>query len=386
MTTLISFLGKGKERGGNYRRASYRFEDRARATSFFGMALAECLKPARLILVGTSGSMWDVFFEGDSVEGDAALLDLIDAVPQNAVTEAMLAAQAGRLSKKLGYPAECLLIDQARDERGQIDLLARLAEKLSENEHIALDVTHSFRHLPMLALVAARFLTRIKKVVVEDIYYGALEMTENEETPVVRLKGLIALLDWVDALASFDKDGDYGVFSSLLEAEGMPHPQAQALQNAAFLERVNHIEGARQKLTSTFEAIKTHPGLFGRFFRQELENRLLWARSPKIGQRELALAKIWLDRRDYLRSTIFLLEGLVTQEVYRLKGNHQDFQERDAARKNLSNNSRSFKKLDRLRNALAHGQRSDDDSIKRLLGDEKQLRAALEQYIKTPAQ
>jgi hypothetical protein len=38
---------------------------------------------------------------------------------------------------------------------------------------------------------------------------------------VLRLGGLLAMLDWVDALAPYDKDGDYGVFAPLLAADGM---------------------------------------------------------------------------------------------------------------------------------------------------------------------
>ncbi|MDR2689717.1 MAG: TIGR02221 family CRISPR-associated protein [Azoarcus sp.] len=382
MTTLISFLGKGKEAGKNYRQASYRFADQTRTTTFFGMALAKYLNPARLILVGTSGSMWDVFFENDAGD-DAALLDLIEAVPQSAVTAAMLATHTGRLSEKLGYQVECLLIDYARDEKGQIDLLDRLANKLSENEHIALDITHSFRHLPMLALVAARFLTRVKNIKVEDIYYGALEMTESDQiTPVIHLKGLLDLLDWVDALASYDKDGDYGVFSALLINDGMPEDRAKALQQASFLERVNHVAGACQQLGATFKAIDTHPGLMGKLFKEELENRIQWARKPDRAQRELALAEKWFDRRDYMRTAIFLLEGLITRELSHTSGGYDDHAQRDETRKRLDKENALFKQLDRLRNALAHGKRSPDKEINRLLNDEVQLRSMLEQCFK----
>ena len=61
-TTLVSFLGKntGDPKTG-YRNATYRFSDgRESTTPFFGLALAEALKPDRLVIFGTAGSMWDV--------------------------------------------------------------------------------------------------------------------------------------------------------------------------------------------------------------------------------------------------------------------------------------------------------------------------------------
>lgn len=385
MTTLISFLGKGRYDNDGYRTAKYRFDGAfMREVPFFGMALADYLKPDRLILVGTSGSMWDVFFEREASQIDESLLGLIEAVDADAVNAALLEGHAARLSERLGHPVDCVLIDYARDEAGQAMLLAQLAANLAEGEHIAIDVTHSFRHLPMLALIAARFLSRVKKVKVEDIYYGAYDMQDptSGEVPVLRLKGMLKMLDWVDALSSYDKDGDYSVFSDLLVEDGMPEGRARILESAAFQERVNHIEGARQKLSASLEAISTHQGPLGSLFRPELEARVAWVRKPERGQRELALAGAYLKRRDYLRTSIFLLEGLITSEVDRRKGISNDREEREEARKALGDGNKRFKKLDRLRNALAHGQRSQDNETAKLLNDENTLREAFKGFIK----
>lgn len=383
MTTLISFLGKGKEPGGQYRTAGYLFPDGLRTVPFFGMALTEHLKPARLLLVGTSGSMWDVFFEHEAPTGDEELLGLIEAVSTGTVDDAMLQGFAGRLAEKLRIPTQCLLIDYARDTAGQTRLLADLAEHLDEGEDIALDITHSFRHLPMLALVAARFLRSTKRITTTGIYYGALEMTPADgPTPVIQLRGLLDMLDWVDALSSYDKDGDFGVFSSLLEADGLASGVARQLQDAAFQERVNHVEGAKQKLSPSLDAIAEHTGPIGTLFKDELVRRVAWVRKNARHERELALASAYLDRRDYLRSSIFLQEGLVTGEVFKSRGDQNKRSEREEAIKTLRKGNTDFQHLERLRNALAHGQRSEDDTINRLLMDEEKLRETLRKLIR----
>ena len=385
MTTLISFLGKGRYEKDGYRHAKYRFDEAfVREVPFFGMALDDYLKPDRLILVGTSGSMWDVFFEREASQSDESLLELIEAVESDKVDAGLLEGHAGRLSERLGHPVDCVLIDYARDEAGQAKLLGQLAANLTEGERIAIDVTHSFRHLPMLALIAARFLTRVRNVLIEDIYYGAYDMkdTASEEVPVLRLKGMLKMLDWVDALSSYDKDGDYSVFAGLLEADGMPADKARDLQIAAFQERVNHVEGARQKLSPALDAIATHNGPLGALFRPELAARVGWVRNKDRWARELALANAYFARRDYLRTAIFLQEGLVTREVDRCKGNPNNFAEREEARKTLRDNNEEFKELEWLRNSLAHGQRSRDDKTARLLGDESTLKAWLQNALK----
>lgn len=385
MTTLISFLGKGRYEKDGYRTARYRFDGAfMREVPFFGMALDDYLKPDRLILVGTSGSMWDVFFEREGHQNDESLLELIEAVESDAVDTSLLQSHAGHLAERLGHPVDCLLIDYARDPAGQARLLGQLAASLTEGEHIAMDVTHSFRHLPMLALIAARFLTRVRNVLIEDIYYGAYDMKDpaSDEVPVLRLKGMLKMLDWVDALSSYDKDGDYSVFSGLLADDGMPEGRARILESAAFQERVNHLEGARQKLSASLEAIATHQGPLGSLFRPELEARVAWVRKPERSQRELALADAYLARRDYLRTAIFLLEGLITREVDRRKGIANNYEERDEARKALGQNDKRFKQLEWLRNALAHGQRSQDTATAKLLSDESALRDALQRFIR----
>ena len=385
MTTLISFLGKGRYEKDGYRTARYRFDGAfMREVPFFGMALDDYLKPDRLILVGTSGSMWDVFFEREGHQNDESLLELIEAVESDAVDTSLLQSHAGHLAERLGHPVDCLLIDYARDPAGQARLLGQLAASLTEGEHIAMDVTHSFRHLPMLALIAARFLARVRNVLIEDIYYGAYDMKDpaSDEVPVLRLKGMLKMLDWVDALSSYDKDGDYSVFSGLLADDGMAEGRARILESAAFQERVNHLEGARQKLSASLEAIATHQGPLGSLFRPELEARVAWVRKPERSQRELALADAYLARRDYLRTAIFLLEGLITREVDRRKGIANNYEERDEARKALGQNDKRFKQLEWLRNALAHGQRSQDTATAKLLSDETALRDALQRFIR----
>jgi CRISPR-associated Csx2 family protein len=229
INTLISFLGKGKaDPQTGYRTATYRFDAGfSRRVPFFGMALTEYLKPDRLVLVGTAGSMWDVFFEREGTDDDA-MLHLMAAVEAGQVDEEMLALPRQELAQQLGIPVDCLLIPYARDPAEQAEILRRLAGVVQPGENLSLDVTHGFRHLPMLALVAARYLARVVSVKVEELYYGALEMTTPDgETPVLRLGGLLAMLDWVEALAPYDKDGDSGVFAPLLPADGMDKGKAE---------------------------------------------------------------------------------------------------------------------------------------------------------------
>lgn len=382
MTTLISFLGKGKANPlGGYVPATYRFDASfSYAVPFFGLALTKYLKPDRLIVVGTRGSIWDVFFDREGHDDDARL-QLMAAVEEATVTEAMLDLPRQQLADQLRIRVDCLLIPYAQTADEQVEILRRLAEKVQSGERLWLDVTHGFRHLPMLALVAARYLARVVGVKVEEIFYGALEMTPpGGETPVLRLKGLLAMLDWVDALATYDKDGDYSVFAPLLVKDGMPEGRARLLAEAAYCERTSNPELGVKKLRSVLPSIETHDGPLGGLFRETLKERIGWSDGPTRHHRELSLADAYLKRSDYLRAATFLYEAFVTRTCYARKLDGNNRQHREEADESAKQETPAFRDLKNLRNALAHGVRSPGErgnETVETIADESRLHRAL---------
>lgn len=386
-TTLISLIGKGRlDPKTGYRTARYHYPDgQVRETPFFGMGLNDCIRPDKLILVGTRGSMWDVFFEHQKAGGDESILALINAVHTESVTQDMLTAPEQQLSARFGIPVQCLLIPYAENESEQAQILLELAGAVQPGEHIILDVTHGFRHLPMLALVAARYLKYVGRVQIQDVYYGALEMTGgNGETPVLNLGGMLRMLDWVEALAVYEHSGDYGIFKELFEADGMPADRTAMLGRAAYFERSSNPVQARQNLTGAFKHIQQHSGALGRLFSAPLAENVAWFEGESRAEWEISLADLYLARHDYLRAIIFMLEGFISLSVLRKRfSDVNDYDQREAARHEERFRSDDFQLLTKLRNAMAHGSlpsKSKNEIIKtarRLLLNEEVLELEL---------
>jgi CRISPR-associated Csx2 family protein len=235
MTTLISFLGTGDRKKG-YQKTTYLFDESIEITTqYIGLALIERTQPERMIILGTTGSMWDVFFEHQDSGSDDQLLQLMDAIDTQALTQEQLNPFSERLSKKLNVRVDCIIIPHARNAQEQVEILERLASILKIGETVSIDVTHGFRHLPMLALVAARFLQKTKNICTQHLYYGDLQMSVDRKAPVLVLDSMLHMLDWVDALSSYDKGGDYSVFADLLQKDGLAPNMADQLRQAAFL-------------------------------------------------------------------------------------------------------------------------------------------------------
>lgn len=383
MTTLISMLGKGNSQQG-YRTANYRFaDDFSREVPFFGLALMEYIKPEKLVLVGTTGSMWDVFFYHQNSD-DEKLVDLIEAVASNNVNDEILHWHAGQLSQKFGIPVQCLLTSYARDQGEQAELLGTLSDAVNPGSEITLDVTHGFRHLPMLALVAARYLTHVRNVTVNEVYYGALEMTDpaTAETPVLRLQGMLQMLDWVEALAVYERSGNYSIFGDLLKKDGMAANKAEQLSMAAFFEQCSNPVRAKETLTGIFDEVSHHAGPMGKLFSEPLTQRIGWFRHGNRARWDLELADSYLERKDYLRAVTYLFESVVSHAVLKTRGDINDYESRKDALGLARKEQPEIYALEHLRNAMAHGVRTRNDKVEKLLNNPQHLEQELRRLRK----
>lgn len=362
MSTLITFLGKGEQSTGGYRKARYAFPDGSeKETAFFGLAAAEVSRVETVRILGTSGSMWDVLVleHGNTTDHEAQWDELAAAVSRDSVSQAQLSAIESLLNRQGAHDFQLRLIPYGYDDREQIDILRAVTEGIDGAPGIVLDITHALRHLPMLGLLAAFYLRAATDAKIEGIYYGAFERTRNGLTPVLRLDGLLNLYDWIRALEQFNKDGDYSSFKHLFNREGLP---GDLLGEAAFLERIANASLGSQKLDSAMQKINNAAALSpaAALFAPLLKARTAWRNGGKRAARESALASDYLKRRDYLRATQFGYESLVSAAV---RNDPNNFDEREEAESYLYDKGKglppespgNFKTIKNLRNALAHG-------------------------------
>lgn len=389
----LSLLGGSSQidPGKRYRKARYDFgSGPGEPTEFFAAALLRHIQPGRLVILGTSGSMWDVLLES-LVPGDEhhdQLLELIDAAAGDRVVQAQLDELAPRLEAALATEVRLRLIPYGRTLAEQVAILQLMTADLDPGDTVNLDVTHGLRHLPMLAQMSALYLRKARRVTIGGIHYGALDMTRDGVTPVMDLKGLLEIADWVGALHTFDKDGDYGVFADLLEADGLSETETAQLRRSAFLERTSNAYLAQRSL-HTFTQSVTPDRFVGAasLFAAELEQRLDWHKKGDLYRWQSTLARQYLQRGDYIRTAIFGYEAFVTRLI---EPPEQDgeYTDRERAYKAYENDERGpvalkqdYFMLKNLRNALAHGNRPKDKKIAKIAEDPQRLPAELKRLL-----
>lgn len=385
--TLISFLGKAQKKEGQYRETHYEFENGAVETArFFTRALSNVIKPERLIILGTSASMWDVLCENLGADEHDQWVQLSDAVENDSVTQPLLDQFNAQVSEILNTDCRLKWIPYGDNLAEQVAILQKMAEDITDNDCVSLDLTHGLRHLPMLGLLSAMYLKTARDVIIDGIYYGALDRTKNDRTPVMRLDGLLTMADWISALDGFNKTGNIAPFSELLQRDGMAKETAQCLEEAAFFENTLNIPNARSPLKKFAEATKDGLKGIGALFQDSLRDRIAWHKQDSFYLRQRENAYFYLKQGDYLRAATLGYEAFITYQVQQDKTlpklDPQNFEHRNQIKQKMEKDENA-KLLNHLRNAIAHGTRSDIADAQSALSSQEKLDAELNRLFKT---
>ena len=386
---LITFLGRTPRdpTTQGYRETTYQFPDgTSEETAVLGWNLAKRLKPDLVIILGTSGSMWDFLAESAGIESkpdlEKAWEDLMVAVEDQAVSDEHLQAIKPVIEEHLGIETQLLLIPKGLTEAEQLNVLNIMAKATEGINELSLDVSHAFRHLPMIAIVAACYLQSIRNIQLKSLWYGFYDPDTNTGT-VYDLKGLLHLFEWVRALSQFEHTGDYGVFADLL-----PHALAVPMHKAAFFERTTQEPFAKKEIDAIGTSLEATP-LTGvaSLFQPALQDRLKWSKNETPQRRQKQLAMDYLERRDYLRAALYAQEAFVTFLVSCSKKDPTSYDDRKEAREKYEKSknkkgrpSESYWNLRELRNALAHGT-EPNKKVKQMMKDEAKLREQIKQFL-----
>jgi CRISPR-associated Csx2 family protein len=398
---LVTFLGRTpREAGGAYKKADYHFRDGhvARA-AFFGFPLRDWLAADRLVVFGTAGSMWDHLFEGDiEVHGaDDERLALIDDVRAKNAPQDRLDRLTPYLAAHLGCDVQLTLIPEALETAEQTHLVRMLADAAEGAEHLSLDVTHGYRHLPMLAFAASLYLRILRpELSIEGLWYGSLN-PDTSEAAVHDLRGLLEIADWLSALQQHESLGSYDGIAELLETGDAD--LAEQLRMASFRESIHQGQQARKNIRTARDRLESLP-LTGpaELFKPILAERMGWVDEQSLYLRQRRQALEALKRHDYLRTSLYSYEAFITALVHERKQNpdlndhatrkdvreafwEQRHQETPAVRN-------AYELLLNVRNVLAHGNRARTPEAQRAIANAEDLHAALRDCIDTllPAQ
>lgn len=183
---VLSFLGTG-----NYSPTLYAWDDRVCTTSFFPVAACAFFEPEELLLATTTGARAKWWTE--------VRTELAQRYPHVTLTE--------------------VSISDGSNEEEIWRIFDALVDRFSPGDKLIIDITHGFRSLPVLAIIAAVYLRVAKNVTVQALVYGAYEARGSDgRTPVFDLTPFLTLLEWSAGADLFRHSGNAEPLAALLSA------------------------------------------------------------------------------------------------------------------------------------------------------------------------
>lgn len=148
----------------------------------------------------------------------------------------------------LPFPVVPVDISEGGDEEAIWSVFRSIYKQIHEGDRLYIDITHSFRYLPMLLLVLTNYAKELKGAEVVSITYGNLDAKQ-----LVDLGALIELQDWTVAAGEFLRNGRASGLAELTKERVTPILKATKGKSEpakALRDLVNKLTTVSQSLTT----------------------------------------------------------------------------------------------------------------------------------------
>jgi len=183
---LVSLLGKPPK--GFYDESTYSVaalgKNIALPSEFPFEVLSELFTPDEIILIGTEQSIWEYAREKSSCKFSEVI------IPSS---------------------------EQESDQWRTFEIVSQIFNRDAE---FILDITHGYRHLPLLSFLSAQFVRSLNpKCSVKHVFYGLYD-SDLKRTHMIDLSKFMAIMDWTQATRMFSVHGKGHELADLFQATG----------------------------------------------------------------------------------------------------------------------------------------------------------------------
>jgi len=234
---------------------------------------------------------------------------------------------------------------------------------------INIDITHSYRHLPLFVLFSLDIFNIKEKSEIKNIFY-AIEDSKNK-FKILRLKDYILFMNFSKALRNFEIHGQLYDFAQELKKfseKGEVKKYADLLEETDFYLNLNYLDKLRESFKNLNDRLPSIKFIFEKpplnYIYNEFEKFVNSFQTKKISDFQFKLAKWHLEHRRYALGLIALKEAFISKYIEEFELGEGEYNEniiksRDK-RKNINNPlentlySEFGEILNHLRNISAH--------------------------------
>lgn len=380
---LISFLGTGpfeSKETRTYKTARYHLgETDLGDFPFVAAALIKYYKIDKVILVGTAHSMWEEVYRwftiqsGNSIDEDVYFGIAATCEKASYQSELTLSHQDA-IEQAIGQDSKIILIKYGITEeeiRQNINIILGLQQYLRNHDELIVDVTHSFRSLPLFMMNLLIYLKNVsqKRITISHIHYGMLEMKgELGYAPIIDLKAMMEVNEWITGAYSFSEFGNAYKISQIIKDENQG--VSTLLDDFSNLMNLNHLH-AMQSISQRLSSLKskTFQTLLPQLTISPIVENFIehfMVASNKHSLFQLRVARWQLDHRKYAQAMLTINESMISYVCENNGLQWDDYDNRELAKMSLSYRPEAkniwcdrelrqiYRKLKPLRNSTAH--------------------------------
>ncbi len=376
---LLSFLGTGpldSKETRTYKTAEYHIgEENLGNYPFVASALKKYYQTDSVLLVGTVHSMWEEvyrWFNSDAgkVVDEEVYFRIANECEASDHRSPLHITDQTAIEQTLGNDSKVILIKYGINEAEvmeNINIILGLQQYLRTNDELIVDITHSFRSLPMFMMNLLIYLQNVSpnKITISHIYYGMLEMTrELGYAPIIDLKAMMQVNDWITGSYSFSMFGNAYKISRLMENEDKGvSTLLYDFSNLMNLNDIYNIQNIAQRLSAIKN--KEYNTLLPTLTITPIVNSFVSSFGTKGKQSvfQLKVARWQLEHKKYAQALLTVNEAIITYVCENLGLDWSDFENREGCKGELRNFSSPtctkdlkiiYNNLKGLRNSTAH--------------------------------
>ena len=317
---LISSIGAGSGNKGEYRKATYEIDNNKYDTSIISDALNQHYKFDKILLVGTNRSIWDEIynlFGGENEEYYSLLYEKKE--------EGTLEINNLKQFLNLATPIYPYIIDYGIDEKQiwtNFEKFLEIEKELQNEDEIYLDITNSFRSLAIMSFVMTQFSSTIsnKKFQIKKVLYGMFEYNQenNGITPIVDLKILFEIQEWIKAIDAIKKYSDFEPLVNLFETANIEKKAENTfkdLNNTIHMSNMASMKRFISTAATKIRQIEQSNNKIIKLLAPEIKKIIDELNHEKLSDFQFALSKWFYKNKNYAMSYLALFEAVVSKTV-----------------------------------------------------------------------
>jgi CRISPR-associated Csx2 family protein len=381
-TILISFLGTGPVENRSYRKTKYSLNGKQleREASFVSSLISEHFHVDKQLIIGTVKSMWEELYRHYCEQKDVTLdedyyITLSDEISNKNHTSELDYFDISKIEAILGGDSKCVMIPYGLNEFEQQIIFNRIEKALDEilenNSEIILDITHSFRSLPLFSTSVISYLNNVKdkKSKIVKVLYGMLDAIREFDgiAPIVDITNTVTLNNWSTAAHAFKEYGKGYMLADLLGGR-----EADLIRIFSDAVGINYMSEIQTRLANFQELSNSEiENEFGkRILPQVLKS--FTQRLQKTGNRQFhfqfELAKWYYEIQNFAAAYLVFVECLISYVCYLENLEWKQQAHRDEAKKRIGKYKELksiYVKVNNPRTNIAHNLSKRTDSMKK---------------------